>query len=1021
MIDIRHNNKEQAMKKIKCYKLLLILSFTFFISATIPVSMATNLFSSPTHAYYKQVLFSESDLPEWTYKGSDSLNFLNNKLAFTESQFLQRATLDKNSVKNSHAYGMEFTMNISQMGNAGDHTRPILMISPRSKDEAFDSQYAVTYYLETLQMGQIVANLYKVKWAIVNTAAPSGMEPLVEGYYIMHENVNYHGRLSIENLENDDVKLDFYVDGPSDPTLDYKPLLSYTDNSIYKIMESSTGPSFGTVGYDDDEWGHNPILSYSNLKLYSIGAFKQRTKELEQYANTWISERILLDRYKDTKFLTNQRIILTTLTGDLELKENASIEDMLFALYAIDTGDYKSVLDKYDDLKSQDLSKGIAADMLYIYRGEPEINLDYTTVLSDINASDIALHSAYQNGDLLTENQNNIVPDSILSRDKFIDLLINLNNTSKRRHVASLTLPDIINTNSIFQRNMPIRLWGQGLSDDTIEITFDNTKYKTLVEDGQWSIELPAMNAGGPYTLIVSDSGSNKVFYNIYIGEVFLVAGQSNAELPLIETKHANSILKKYTDRDAIRFFYNDHLIAASPMDSANGAWFLSEDWVLSTSPAIGTYFADYIKKINQELRGIKIGIIRLTYGGSTIELFMPPEEVKKMIYTQRHQDPLMSGYWNGFMNYVMPYTIKGVLYYQGENSSQLMHSYEPLLRRYINGLREAFKVPNLPIILVQIAGYGDNFYTTDNDSWPKIREVQMRVANTIDNVELVTAIDLVDPDPLEIHPTDKKPIGQRLASVADELIYGNKNYVRSPEVIESTLHEDGYIITVDYIGRALSFIDNGPDDFEIKDEYDHWHPANSRIESSDSIYVWSDEITSPTGVRYAWRNYPSSNYFNTYNLPLLPYNSTVDLYNTDTSHLETNAFQVKSTNHEMHTFDAIENITRLNEFRMIKVLDGNIVKHDFFIYGQLPGDQIRKYKRLIRVITAQGTTESVLKIYNHELEVGDWIRNNSRGWVARKVESIIDKHHIEIAPIPKQEAGDLIERYQYIDTITAE
>lgn len=148
---------------------------------------------------------------------------------------------------------------------------------------------------------------------------------------------------------------------------------------------------------------------------------------------------------------------------------------------------------------------------------------------------------------------------------------------------------------------------------------------------------------------------------------------------------------------------------------------------------------------------------------------------------------------------------------------------------------------------------------------------------------------------------------------------------------------------------------------------------------------------------------------------------SLVNLYAKDTKHLETNTFQVKISNHLLQTFDAIENVTRAYEFRMVRRKDANIVTHDFFVYNQQPGDLIRMFRKLSRVYAADGTTEEYLVIRNHELEVGDWIRNNSKGWTARKILEVIDRHTVRVNPVPNQSAGDLIERYRFIESVLAE
>src|SRR5690606_16267622 len=96
-------------------------------------------------------------------------------------------------------YAMEFTITVRRMSNEGHTGRPMAVIIPRTKDAGYSTYYGVYYYMETTYMGNIVANLFKTKWAIVNTAAPSGTEPLAIGYCMLRENVDYTARLVIEN------------------------------------------------------------------------------------------------------------------------------------------------------------------------------------------------------------------------------------------------------------------------------------------------------------------------------------------------------------------------------------------------------------------------------------------------------------------------------------------------------------------------------------------------------------------------------------------------------------------------------------------------------------------------------------------------------------------------------------------------------------------------------------------------------------------------------------------------------
>lgn len=535
------------LRRITLCLIIFVLSFQSAECVT--------LFSPPSHDYYKQYHFNPEDLKDWTYEGNrDDFNFDDEAIHFNQDQYEQRVILNKDILENLESYGMEFTMDIQQMGEAGDRTRPILMIIPRSADADFEERYAVTYYLETLRMGLIVANLYQVHWSIINTNNPSGMDPLVSGSYVMNEGVKYKGRLSIENLPDGDVDIQFFVDGPTDPTPTCEPLLHYRDTSVYKIKSTAVGPTFATVGYDDDIWGVNPILKIDNLKIYSIDAFKERTYALKQYAKTWISERILGDRYKSVKYLTNNRIILTTMTGDLELDRLAYADEMLFSLHAIDDGDYGKAESFYNGSDKVPLTRDLAARMIYAYENSPPLLDGYKNVLKDVSLNDDHLHYVYQKG-FFTTRDGLISPEDVLTRDDYINLIIKLVNPKARIENQALFVPDIIGPNAVIQRNRPIKIWGNSMSDDTVTVTFAHQEESVKVKDGKWQVDLSEMDAGGPYTLRIKDSSQTIEYSDIFVGEVFIVAGQSNAEMPLKETRQVNSIMKRHLDKDHLRFF----------------------------------------------------------------------------------------------------------------------------------------------------------------------------------------------------------------------------------------------------------------------------------------------------------------------------------------------------------------------------------------------------------------------------------------------------------------------------------
>jgi hypothetical protein len=219
--------------------------------------------------------------------------------------------------------------------------------------------------------------------------------------------------------------------------------------------------------------------------------------------------------------------------------------------------------------------------------------------------------------------------------------------------------------------------------------------------------------------------------------------------MSLRECFGGEKIVEKYLGSDQIRVYRDDHIIASDVIDESDGIWYSKFDWALKESTALGFFLADRLIESNNFLKDVRIGIVQLTYGGSTIELFLPEEVFESIGYEFDDRDPIKSGFWNGYIHKVTGFGSRALIYYQGENSIQLKYEYEYYLRKYIEVMREKLGNRLLPIYLVQISGYGENYYDRDLDLWSIIREVQMRVSNTQENVDIVTAIDLSEDDPL--------------------------------------------------------------------------------------------------------------------------------------------------------------------------------------------------------------------------------------------------------------------------------
>ncbi len=945
-------------------------------------------------------------------------------LLLSGTRYRQSAVLSENAWPNQQNYAMEFTINVQNNSNEGHNERPIATIIPRSKDTDLTEYYAVIYYLETKHLGAIVANLFQCKWAIVNTAAPTKMEPLVEGYFMMRENTDYTGRLIITNTPEENVNIKFFLDGPTNPLDEYTPLLEYTDSSPFKILTGATGPAYGTTGYADDSWGYSPAVQYDNIKLYEpeeFTALEGLLKENVQLRPQDIPEG---EDYNKIKYLLNRGLVELYEDNTFRPDSHVSVGEFVYMLVALEDEKYPEEKSRglQDYIYNLPVSKYQVAAMITDYMGDPVADPLYMPLIKDGIPPDFqnAVHYTFQEGFLRLDEDFQFNGDQLITRYEAVDILLRLLHEGFRKVNYALELPHILSSGAVLQRDKKIPIWGRGFTGETITVEFKNQVKTTVVRNGYWYLELDPEPSGSPYTLIVRNTVQQIILEDIHVGEVFIVGGQSNAEMFLRDTYGAEATKENLSGKSDLRFYTSEKLIAVTPNFTSKGQWYPAYNWMLDWSPAIGTYFVEKILELNDELANVPIGIIRLSYGGSTIELFMPRAITEEMDFVQKDDEPIMSGYWNGFMDAVAPYAVKGMIYYQGENSTQLGYDYELLLRDYLRGIRIEFQDPDLPIMLVQLAGYGENYYETDIDSWPVIREVQHRVANTTDNTGLVTAVDLSDPDPLEIHPREKKEIGCRLAYLAMDMIYEKDLKQRSPEMKHFLIKNNKVIIDFAYVYSRLFFKNDMAGGFEILDNEGRWHAAEAKINPDNTVEIRHEDIPEPQGARYAWHNYPDISLFQQPNLPVLPFNTTVTMEKKPL--VGTGDRTITLFFHGLNDYDGIVNATRGNRFRMIERKDIYTIFHEFTIEGQTAGDTIYTFLRLLPNVTAQqGTTSTSLIIPDHGLSEGDWIRNNDRGWEPRRVNAVPDKNTIEIETIAGQSEGDEIERYLFKEKRTAQ
>jgi sialate O-acetylesterase len=216
---------------------------------------------------------------------------------------------------------------------------------------------------------------------------------------------------------------------------------------------------------------------------------------------------------------------------------------------------------------------------------------------------------------------------------------------------------------------------------------------------------------------------------------------------------------------------------------------------------------------------------------------------------------------YNGMIVPIEPYTIKGVVWYQGESNADRAYQYRKLFPAMINNWRKDWSNSKLPFYFVQISPH--------RSQNAEIRDAQLYVYHNTPNTGMAVTID--NGDSLDIHPRNKELVGKRLSLWALRNEYGKKNIITSGPLYKSTKTEGDKIRIHFDFDKGLLAKDGELKEFTIAGDDQQFVPANARIEGN-TVVVWSDQVKNPKAVRFAWKNVPHPNLYNAVGLPASPF-----------------------------------------------------------------------------------------------------------------------------------------------------
>ncbi len=437
---------------------------------------------------------------------------------------------------------------------------------------------------------------------------------------------------------------------------------------------------------------------------------------------------------------------------------------------------------------------------------------------------------------------------------------------------AAIRLPGIIGDHMVLKQNSAVELWGWGAVNEkiTVKPSWTTEEYNIAVNPAaKWSVTIPTPAAGGPYTIILQSSNSKKpvVINDVLIGEVWLCSGQSNMAANASSMKQADSA-SVYANNPQLRFFNLTRTTALYPQENCDGRWVVCNPEDMKRFSAIGYFFGERLQKALDR----PVGLIHSAWGGTNIEVWMPRETVEakpelkaaadklKSFKTDRFREP--GGLFNAMIYPLAPYTLSGVLWYQGESNVKTWEVYTESFTDMIGSWRQLFKAADLPFYYVQIAPYAKN----EGETGILLREAQTK-ALKCPNTGMVVISDLVD-DINDIHPQLKVEVAQRLTNMALVNTYGKTGIpCRSPLYKGMAIEKNKIRIFFDHADSGLISKNGAPSEFYIAGADGQFLSAQAKIEGS-TVVVWNKTIKQPLNVRFGFSNAAMPNLFSKEGLP---------------------------------------------------------------------------------------------------------------------------------------------------------
>ncbi len=486
---------------------------------------------------------------------------------------------------------------------------------------------------------------------------------------------------------------------------------------------------------------------------------------------------------------------------------------------------------------------------------------------------------------------------------------------------AELKLPAIIGDNMVLQQKQTGKIWGWDTPGTDVTVTFGGQTKTTKADDkGRWTISIdPGAANDKPATMVIKGT-STRELKNILVGEVWVCSGQSNMQFNVGSS--TDSDLETATAKyPRIRLISVPQVGTQEPQDDFKGSWTECSPQTIPGFTAVGYFFG---RSLHQILN-VPVGLINNAWGGSAAEAWVRRDVLEKdprfnrLMESARKNEALLQSpaaqenykkalaawqerakaakaagkpfnerapgapdgwlrgnarpgnIYNGVLRPTIGFGIKGAIWYQGETNASRAFEYRALFPRMIQHWREEWQQGDFPFYWVQLADFRDEKPEPVESDWAELREAQTMTQSAVKNGGQAVIIDIGEGK--DIHPKNKRDVGERLVRWALARDYGVKVIYRSPEFKSMKVEGNKAIVSFDTFGSSLQTFDTK----EIKGvavcgEDKHWVWADATVAGPDKIAASSPKVAKPVAVRYAWADNPVCNLFNKEWLPVTPF-----------------------------------------------------------------------------------------------------------------------------------------------------